>query len=223
MMKKNNLSKILLACGAAWICALASLPVHAVTINWSPVGNPDNAADPATGSRFGAVGYAYNIGTYDVTNSQYVEFLNAKDSTGANALRLYNGNMSNATVGGINFNAGNANGSKYTLISGRQNHPANSTTWYDGIRFANWLNNGQENGDAVELLSSFRFFFSPFVAFEPDNVGFRVASVPEPSSLLLTVLAACGLPLLLKRRARGGSPRKRRQDRHCSRGELQIR
>ena len=35
---------------------------------------------------YGAVPYAYNIGTYDVTNSQYVEFLNTKDPTGANLL-----------------------------------------------------------------------------------------------------------------------------------------
>ena len=50
----------------------------------------------ATG--FGAVPYAYNIGTYDVTNSQYVEFLNAKDPTGDNPLGLYNSNMSDATL-----------------------------------------------------------------------------------------------------------------------------
>ena len=75
--------------------------------------------------------YIYNIGTYDVTNSQYVEFLNAKDPTGANPLGLYNSNMSNATFGGINFNAGNANGSKYSVISGDGNHPVNYVTWYD--------------------------------------------------------------------------------------------
>ena len=121
---------------------------QAVTIQWSLVGNPGNAADTVTPNPgFGAVGYNYNIGTYDVTNSQYAEFLNTKDPTGANTLGLWNGNMANATFGGINFNAGNANGSKYTLISGAQNHPVNFETWYDTVRFANWLNNGQGTGD----------------------------------------------------------------------------
>jgi formylglycine-generating enzyme required for sulfatase activity len=123
------------------------LSALAVTIAWSPVGNPGNAADPSTGSLYGAVGYSYNIGTYDVTNTQYVEFLNAKDPTGVDPLGLYNSGMSNATFGGINYNTGNANGSKYSVISGRGNHPVNFVTWYSAIRFANWLNNGQGNGD----------------------------------------------------------------------------
>ena len=97
--------------------------------------------DPRSG------GYNYRIGTYDVTASQYVEFLNAKDSSGSNPLGLYNSNMSNVAVGGINFTAGNANGSKYSVISGRGNHPVNYVTWYDAFRFANWLNNGQGSGD----------------------------------------------------------------------------
>jgi sulfatase modifying factor 1 len=128
------------------LLAVCVSDARAVMIIWSPVGNPGNAADPATGSLYGAVGYSYNIGTYDVTNSQYVDFLNAKDAGGLNALGLYNLNMSNATFGGINFNNGNLPGSKY-VISGNGNHPVNFATWYDSIRFANWLNNGQGTGD----------------------------------------------------------------------------
>ena len=37
--------------------------------------------------------YSYQIGTYDVTASQYVAFLNTKDPTGANTLGLYNDQM----------------------------------------------------------------------------------------------------------------------------------
>jgi formylglycine-generating enzyme len=138
---------------AVLLCAIflyAPLPALAVTIAWSPVGNPGDAADPATG--FGAVSYSYNISTYDVTNSQYVEFLNSKDPTGANVLGLYNPFMtfSGSTptqFGGINFNAGNVPGSKYSVISGDGNHPVNYATFYDALRFANWLNKGQGNGD----------------------------------------------------------------------------
>src|SRR4051812_23521744 len=119
--------------------------VRAVTIGWSPVGNPGNVAEPFTGH--GGVSYTYNIGTYDVTNSQYVEFLNAKDPTGTSSLALYNGNMSDATYGGINYNSGALEGSKYSIITDRGNHPVNYVTWYDALRFANWMNNGQGNGD----------------------------------------------------------------------------
>jgi len=109
-------------------------------MSWSPVGNPNNPAD-STG--YGAVPYSYNIGTYDVTNSQYVAFLNSNDPTGADPLALYNGNMSNAAYGGINFNSGAHASDMYSVISGKANNPVNWATWYDAVRFANWMDNGQ--------------------------------------------------------------------------------
>lgn len=41
-----------------------------------------NVADPATGSPYGAVAYAYKTGKYEVTNAQYTAFLNAADPCG---------------------------------------------------------------------------------------------------------------------------------------------
>ena len=84
---------------------------------------------------------------YDVTASQYVEFLNAKDADGTNTLFLYNSKMSTSMYGEINFNDSNPSGSKYNVIAGRGEHPANFVSWYDAIRFTNWLNNGQGNSD----------------------------------------------------------------------------
>jgi formylglycine-generating enzyme required for sulfatase activity len=115
----------------------------AVTVDWVTVGDPGNPAWNGLGS----VPYVYRIGKYDVTVSQYVEFLNQKDATGANTLELYGPEMSDATYGGIRFNADGADGSKYEVIVGRGNHPVNYVTWYDAVRFANWLHNGQGNGD----------------------------------------------------------------------------
>jgi formylglycine-generating enzyme required for sulfatase activity len=52
----------------------------AVTMEWTVVGNPGNACDAQPQGCFGAVPYAYQIGTYEVTKAQYAEFLNAKAS-----------------------------------------------------------------------------------------------------------------------------------------------
>ena len=127
----------------ALVPVLAPLAASAqVTINWSPVGNPGNAADLTTGSLYGAVPYSYNIGTYDVTVAQYVDFLNSNDPTAANTLGLYNSDM--ATSSGIsNHGAGNGNRYFYTNTGP---DPVTNVTWYDAIRFANWLDNGQVPG-----------------------------------------------------------------------------
>lgn len=120
---------------------LAPYPVSAITMNWSYVGDPGNSAD-TTG--YGAVNYAYYIGTYDVTQGQYVAFLNANDPTGANPLDLFNSVMNNGSESGdISFNWSAASGSKYSVSASQANLPIIGVTWYDTIRFANWMDNGQ--------------------------------------------------------------------------------
>ena len=50
------------------LVALLTLPASAVVnIDWVTVGNAGNAADPATGSLYGAVSYAYNIAKNETT------------------------------------------------------------------------------------------------------------------------------------------------------------
>lgn len=122
---------------------LISSASAAVTIDWVTVGNANNAAD-TTG--YGAVGYSYQIGKYEVTNAQYAAFLNAADPEGANANGIYNTNMGNNPRGGITYTAGSASGSKYTIRANMGNKPVNYVSWYDAARFTNWLGNGQGNG-----------------------------------------------------------------------------
>jgi formylglycine-generating enzyme required for sulfatase activity len=121
----------------------ASLASAQITIPTVPVGNPGNAADPATGGLYGSVSYTYNIGTTEVTNAQYAAFLNAKAAS--DPFGLYNTNMA-GTLGGIT-RSGSAGSYTYATVSGRANNPVNYVSFWDATRFANWLNNGQGSGD----------------------------------------------------------------------------
>jgi formylglycine-generating enzyme required for sulfatase activity len=69
-------------CLSLLLSLLIASAASAVTMAWTPIGNPGNRADTAVmgdgTTGYGSVPYAYNIGTYEVTNAQYTEFLNAK-------------------------------------------------------------------------------------------------------------------------------------------------
>ncbi|MEO1497862.1 MAG: SUMF1/EgtB/PvdO family nonheme iron enzyme [Planctomycetota bacterium] len=114
-----------------------------VAFDFAWVGNAGNAPDPATG--FGAVPYEYAIAKTEVTNAQYTAFLNAVDPTGENRLGLYNPLMEER-FGGIE-QTGVIDGARYVTQSGRENNPATYISWYDAVRFANWMHNGQGDGD----------------------------------------------------------------------------
>jgi sulfatase modifying factor 1 len=116
-------------------CTLASA---SVTIDWVTVGNAGNAADPTTG--YGAVGYEYKIGKYEVTNAQYGAFLNAKAAT--DSYGLYNSNMSTYGI----TRSGSSGSYTYSVTSALANHPVVWVSWFDAARFANWLVNGQSTG-----------------------------------------------------------------------------
>jgi formylglycine-generating enzyme required for sulfatase activity len=124
---------------------LFAFPAYAVDIDWIVVGDPGNAAD-TTG--FGQVNYTYSISKTEVTNTQYAEFLNAVDPTGANALGLYNPDMtSDAINGGIGFDGSDPVGSRYFPKATHTIKPVTYVSFYDALRFANWLHNGQGSGD----------------------------------------------------------------------------
>ena len=128
---------LLIAVCLGWAAALTRC--HAVTFDWAHVGNAGNAADPQTG--FGAVAYNYAISKTEVTNVQYVEFLNAVDPTGANSLALYAADMA-GNFGGIE-NTGGIDGARYVAQAGREQNPVTYVSFFDAMRFTNWLHNGQ--------------------------------------------------------------------------------
>lgn len=110
-----------------------------VTIEWVTVGNPGNAADPLTG--YGAVGYEYQIGKYEVTNAQYGAFLNAVAKT--DSYGLYNTSMSSYGI----TRSGSSGSYSYNVTTALANRPVVYVSWFDAARFANWLANGQGIAD----------------------------------------------------------------------------
>jgi formylglycine-generating enzyme required for sulfatase activity len=89
-------------CSSVLLSLLIALPGSAVTMDWTPIGNPNNSCDPLTDAFgvvtgcLGTVPYPYEIGTYEVTNAQYAEFLNAKATS--DPLGLYSESMSKADI-----------------------------------------------------------------------------------------------------------------------------
>jgi sulfatase modifying factor 1 len=139
-----------------WFCRLATVAVaasacsgftlpsaHAVTIDWVTVGDPGNAADT---NGVGAVAATYQIMKFEFTNAQYVDFLNAVDPAGSNPNSVYNSLMTSNVRGGINFTAGAASGSKYSVKTNMGDKPVNYINWFDAARVANWFENGQGSG-----------------------------------------------------------------------------
>jgi formylglycine-generating enzyme required for sulfatase activity len=127
---------------------LAAGAVQAIMIDTVPVGDPGNAGEPfAYGSRIcGAVGYNYRIGKYEVTNSQYAEFLNAVAAS-SDTYGLWNSHMGSDGSGGITRAVSGSGSFAYSVKAGQGIQPVDNVTWYNAIRFVNWLTNGQGNGN----------------------------------------------------------------------------
>jgi len=132
------------------LAALLATPASAtVIIDWVAVGNAGNAADTPSSNCFaancGSVSSNYYIDKYEVTNAQYAELLNAKAA--ADPLSLYNTSMgSDVTNGGIT-RSGVSGSFTYAAKVGFETKPVTYVSFYDSLRFSNWLNNGQGSGD----------------------------------------------------------------------------
>lgn len=115
-----------------------------------PVGDPGNACEQLSSGCFGGVDQAFQIGKFEITNAQYAEFLNAVAATDTNDLydtSMGTNDVSGGTiwVGGIT-RAGTSGFFVYTPIAGKEEWPVNYLTFWDAVRFANWLHNGRPSG-----------------------------------------------------------------------------
>ena len=131
------------------VVALLAATAQAVTIDYVPVGDAGNV-DDTHGDGYGGVANPYNIGTYEVTNSQYIEFLNAVATVG-DPNGLYNTSMAGSYGGIGRTGSGTASTPWEYSVKGDDTNwldrPVNYVSWYDTLRFSNWLHNGQLAGD----------------------------------------------------------------------------
>ena len=142
-------------CVTVCVAALGSAAM-AVDIVTVPVGNPGNTGE-GSGESYGgwgpdricgAVDYEYNIGKYEVTAGQYRDFLNAVGKPTADTYGLYNSSMDTNTYGcQITWNSVSStydfSGKPNGTAADWENRPVNYVSWYDALRFSNWLTNGQ--------------------------------------------------------------------------------
>lgn len=118
-----------------WSCQVSG----DVVFDWATVGNPGNGND---GIGFGAVAGVYRISKHEVTNDQFVEFLNSvatTDSFGGVDPTLYNSNMDITRIG-------SPGSFSYSVNAGFGPNPVNYVSFFDAMRFVNWLENGQGGG-----------------------------------------------------------------------------
>jgi formylglycine-generating enzyme required for sulfatase activity len=131
-----------------------------ISFEWVTVGDPGNPNDPLAGFQSGnqplpargAVPYVYSISKYETTIGQYTAFLNAVAKSDPHG--LYNPDLGNLNIiRGISRSGAEGNYvysvKNVSSISGgltSANLPITCITYFDAVRFVNWLHNGQGNG-----------------------------------------------------------------------------
>ncbi len=139
-----------------------------------------------TGLSWGSVSYYYSIGKYEVTLTQYAEFLNAVAKS--DPYKLYNPFMEtrlsyedvygNPVTAGISRSG--VSGSYTYSVIGNGNYPVGWVNWFDAARFTNWLHNGAGTAytpeAAYELTETGAYTLNGMGALLPES------SVPKNTS-----------------------------------------
>ena len=124
-----------------------------VTINMVEVGDPGNFSANATNASswgstygYGAVGYDYRIGTYEVTIGQYNTFLNAVAAS--DPFELYNTSMgTDLNIAGITRSG--SPGTYTYSVDGSGDRPITYVSFYNAAMFTNWLHNGATTSSSI--------------------------------------------------------------------------
>ena len=84
-MLRLAIAIVLMSCAATHAANVFNMPTGQTSLEFVTIGDPGNIADNRYANTYpsrpnlllGSVPYEYQIGKYDVTMSQYVQFLNA--------------------------------------------------------------------------------------------------------------------------------------------------
>jgi formylglycine-generating enzyme required for sulfatase activity len=112
--------------------------------SFTQIGDVGNPPDPATGK--GNVDYEFEVTSREVTNADYVEFLNAIAADDPHA--LYNPAMASDPRGGIS-RSGDPGAYAYGVKAMMAEKPVNFVSWLDAARYVNWLENGETQDPAT--------------------------------------------------------------------------
>ena len=123
-------------------------PASALELDWVLVSDPGNPPDQ-TG--YGAVAYPFQISKTEITLAQYAEFLNAVASSDPHA--LWSPSFKDAPVASMARErilirrTGEAGSYQYSVPPEAAQQPASFIGFYEAMRFANWIHNGQGAAD----------------------------------------------------------------------------
>lgn len=113
-------------------------------------GDPGNEGDRMYQWK-GQVDYEFYIGKYELSNEEYVRFLNAVAKF-SDPYGLYNPNMGNSVCGGIDRTENELDHSyTYSSKEGWGDKPVSYIGFYDLARYANWLHYGCPSTGNSEL------------------------------------------------------------------------
>ncbi len=151
VVAEYKMKTAIMAASVALLAASTASAQVDIGLEFVEVGDPGNPPDPFTGDQFGAVAYAYRIGKFEVTNAQYVAFLNDVDPLGANLLTLFHYAMEVSPSGGITLDLARPFGSKYGMKPGKEQWPVILVSGDGARRFVNWLHGGDTEDGAYSL------------------------------------------------------------------------
>lgn len=133
------------------IFILVLFPLQLQAIEFVTIGNKGNKA--ASNGK-GAVAYTYQISKFEITNTEYCEFLNSVAST-SDTYELFSPLMQEHFFGGIirSYNAGKY---IYECKPNYENTPIIGVTWMSAIRYCNWLHYNSDNISAKVSIDKYR-------------------------------------------------------------------
>jgi|GEM_PF-3539227 len=116
--------------------------------------------------------YDYWMGKYEVTNGEYVEFLN---SAGVDSDGEKNG-IEYIDIDIIHYDIEYRNGRFMLKESGKVNYPVIDVTWYGAVAYCNWLSWQKGLPEAYEWDSGQNTYR---LSDYPDNTGYRLPTEAE--------------------------------------------